>query len=140
MAKKRNKHRNFNCGGYKKPFKTPEELEKRIIEYEEYLEDTGKRPMITGLMLFLGISEKSTLHKLANTDGYSHLIKRALTFVECEYEEMLGKPSVAGAIFALKNLGWKDRQEIETDINFKNGINLNVNFKNFEAKKDAKKA
>jgi hypothetical protein len=35
---------------------------------------------------------------------------------------MLSSDSVAGAIFALKNMGWKDRQEIDTNQN----VNMNM--------------
>ena len=33
--------------------------------------------------------------------------------VECEYEKRLAGQSPTGAIFALKNMGWKDKSEVE---------------------------
>ena len=43
---------------------------------------------------------------------FSYTIKRARLLIEILYEEQLQKGSPTGAIFALKNFGWKDRQEI----------------------------
>ncbi len=37
--------------------------------------------------------------------------------MQIHYEERLNTQYVAGAIFALKNFGWKDKSEIDTNTN-----------------------
>lgn len=44
---------------------------------------------------------------------FTHTIKRARAFMEKEYEKLLRAGNCTGAIFALKNFGWTDKQEIE---------------------------
>lgn len=70
-------------------------------------------PTVTGLSLFLGFSSKSTLYEYAKTSEFSEPIKRALSFVEQHYEFNLNTKASTGAIFALKNFGWKDTQHVE---------------------------
>ena len=46
--------------------------------------------------------------------------------VESEYESMLESKSVTGAIFALKNMKWKDKTEVEQTVkDVTNEIDLN---------------
>lgn len=91
-------------------FKTPEELKAAIQSYFE----TAPFPTITGLAYYLGFASRQSFYDYENNEEYSYTIKRARLFMESVYEQGLqeGK-SVAGAIFALKNFGWKDKQEIE---------------------------
>ena len=55
---------------------------------------------------------------------FSYTIKRARTFIECEYEKMLHNGQCTGAIFALKNMGWKDKTEQEITGS---GVQINFN-------------
>ncbi|MCK5608028.1 hypothetical protein KAR91_39475, partial [Candidatus Pacearchaeota archaeon] len=41
----------------------------------------------------------------------------ARLFIEVEYEEQLQHGSVIGAIFALKNMGWADKQTHDHTLN-----------------------
>lgn len=107
-------------------YKTPKLLQARIDEYFK----TGmksktitvgvgtkqrtvilKTPTITGLTLFLGFSDRQSFRDYGNKSSFSCTIKRAHTRIEQEYEENLQANNVAGSIFALKNLGWKDKTE-----------------------------
>jgi len=66
----------------------------------------------TGLALFLGFSSRQSIAEYLNYEGFSDSVKKAKTFVEYEYEKRLAGNSPTGAIFALKNFGWSDRQEL----------------------------
>lgn len=79
-------------------------------------------PTITGLTLFLGFSDRMSFYDYENREEFSYTIKRARTFIEKHYEELLQTGNVTGAIFALKNFGWKDKQEVD-----QNNTNLNIN-------------
>lgn len=70
-------------------------------------------PTITGLVLHLGFADRCSFYDLEKQEKFSYTIKRARTFIEKEYEEQLATKGNAGAIFALKNFGWKDQQQRE---------------------------
>ncbi|KKN71753.1 hypothetical protein LCGC14_0418190 [marine sediment metagenome] len=69
-------------------------------------------PTITGLVLHIGFDSRQSFYDYEKIDKFSYTIKRARTFIEMEYEERLQSGNPTGAIFALKNFNWKDRQEI----------------------------
>ncbi len=108
-----------------KMFKTPKLLQDAIEDYfdngvneKEVLvgRDMVKVPVptITGLVLHLGFCDRASFYDYEKYDGYSHTIKRARTFIESHYEELLQVGNTTGAIFALKNFGWTDKSEIAT--------------------------
>lgn len=97
-------------------YKDSNELQKRILKYFDHLTESKQRPTITGLVLYLGFSQKSTLYKYGRKKEFRHCIRRALTFVEQEYELALLEKGATGAIFALKQFGWTDKEpEIERE-------------------------
>lgn len=122
-----------NNGGRPPKYDDPKELEAKIEEYfdyiqgeegeETYINDQGievfkwkrepERPTVTGLALFIGFSHKGTLYEYAKKEEFKDSIKRALSLVERSYEFMLDSKTYGGAIFALKNMGWKDKVEQE---------------------------
>ena len=108
-------------------YKTARELQDKIKEYF----DTGVKkrqievgrgeakavieipvPTITGLVLFCGFCDRQSFYDYEKVEKFSYTIKRARTFIECEYEEQLALGSTS-AIFALKNFGWTDKSEVE---------------------------
>ena len=97
-------------GGRPLKFETPEELAAAI---DMYLEDTPKEEWtVTGLCLAIGTS-RTVLDDYLSRDGYKGIVSRAKLMVENAYELSLRKNGRAGDIFALKNFGWKDKQEVE---------------------------
>lgn len=128
-----------NKGGKPPIYKTAEELQlqinayfeslvpepiKRIVEDEDgeekEIEEQGfpTPPTITGLALFLGFCDKKSLYDYRKKEEFGYLIKRALMVVENHYEMTLNYKSPTGAIFALKNMDWHDKSEVEvTNIN-----------------------
>jgi len=88
---------------------------------EEYFNDcessSPPRPLtIPGLAYALGFSAAGSLGKYRKAEGYEEFhdaMNRACLRVEQFNAECLfGKGSnVAGPIFALKNMGWKDKEE-----------------------------
>ena len=77
---------------------------------------TMQRPTITGMALFLGFCSRQSLYDYAKVKEYSYIIKRAQMVIEMSYEEMLLSKNAGGSIFALKNMGWIDRQEIKQEV------------------------
>lgn len=77
--------------------------------------DEPRPPTFNGLALALGYCTRMTLWENVNSDKpISIPIKTAMTRIEEAYEERLHGNSPTGAIFALKNRGWKDKPEDES--------------------------
>ena len=92
-------------------FTDPEEMQIKIDLY--FTQEQA--PTITGLCLFLGFESRQSFYRYEDVEGFSYTIKRARSRMEHYYEKALMRDGqVTGPIFALKNLGWKDKQEIET--------------------------
>jgi len=90
----------------------PEAFEIKVDEYF----DTEKNPTWSGLALYMGFESRKSLHDYGQKDGFSYPIKKALLRIENMYESNLTKQNTAGSIFALKNFGWKDTQQITHEI------------------------
>lgn len=109
-------------------FSTPEELEAMVDKYfkdwhrkKEVITTLGikvKVPAITmsDLALYLWFDSRQSLYDYEKKQEFSYTIKRARLFIEREYEERLSGQSPTGAIFALKNMGWKDKSEVDNNI------------------------
>ena len=117
-------------------YKTAEEMQSGIDEYFELcqpkyatdaegnvLKDNRGNPIIelnpptlSGLSLHLGFADRQSMYDYQNrNDEFSCTIKRARTRCEqwVETNGLAGNTPPAMAIFALKNYGWSDKQEIE---------------------------
>lgn len=104
--------------GRPKIYESVEELELKVEEYiNSFPVGSTSKPTITGACLFLGFCDKSTLYDYRDREEFSHSIKRLLLYVEHGYELALHGNSVTGSIFALKNMGWKDKTESEVNGN-----------------------
>lgn len=68
-------------------------------------------PTITGLALFIGFNSRQEFEEHEKTPKFAALLRRARLKIEAEYEKKLHLTSAAGAIFALKSLGWNDDKE-----------------------------
>ena len=87
----------------------PEAFDKKVDEYFANNNITW-----SGLALYLGFESRKSLDDYKKKPEFSYSIKKALLRIESYYEEnILEKKNPAGAIFALKNFGWKDKQEHE---------------------------
>lgn len=87
----------------------PEAFAKEVDNYF----DTETFPTWTGLAIHLGFESRQSLEDYKKKDGFTYPIKKALLKIENTYEKGIQGKNPAGAIFALKNFGWKDKQEIE---------------------------
>jgi len=134
-------------------FTTVEDFDKKVEEYYEYIKGESKEmpytkklkdgsietgtnlvwvrepepPSITGLALFLGFESRQSLYDYEDKTEFSYSIKRAKLRVEKNYEKYLLSQSATGAIFALKNFGWADKQQVEQSGNL-NVLTGTINF------------
>lgn len=101
-----------NQGGRPPHFGSPQELEEKISSFFSYCESKAMKPTISGLVLYLGFSSRTTLYDYEKrSDEFSYIIGRAKVAVQLSYE--LSGQTID--IFALKNMGWKDRTEVAVD-------------------------
>lgn len=92
-------------------YESAEELKKKI---DEFFATTPKSELtVTGLALYLGFESRQSFYDYEKNEQYSYIIKRARLQVEAAYEMRLNSNGCTGAIFALKNMGWKDKTEVE---------------------------
>lgn len=99
-------------------YETAEELQVKIDEYIDICSDIDNpKPLTyTGLAYHLGFASRQSIWEYSKrTDELSLPIKRAMLRIEQSYEEALHGNSPTGSIFALKNRGWRDKQEIAFD-------------------------
>lgn len=90
-------------------FDSPDQMDKAI---NEFIANTPKNELtITGMAMWLGFESRQSFYDYEKNAEYSYIIKKARLAVENGYELSLRSSSVTGAIFALKNMGWKDRTE-----------------------------
>lgn len=129
-ALKENKYALGNLGGRPPHYETPEELDKKVNEYLLHCIEKEEKPTITGMTLFVGFSSRASWDDYQKRDGFSYIVKRAKLTVENSYEQSGGTID----IFALKNMGWKDRTEID-----QTNTNLNSNPISLEEIQQAKK-
>lgn len=99
-----------SLGGRPPKWETPEQLSDLINKYFDETEQDEYT--VTGLCLYLDTNKQTLLNYQAKEE-YSHIIDMAKMKVEHAYELSLRKNGRSGDIFALKNFGWTDKQEIE---------------------------
>lgn len=94
-------------------YETAEELQAKVDEY--FAKTDPDDYTITGLALFLGFCDRQSLYDYEDRELFSCIVKQARLRVENGYELDLkkGKKQATGAIFALKNMGWRDKFENE---------------------------
>lgn len=91
-------------------FEKPEDLKNAI---DEYIESCGEKPTLAGLAYHLQI-DRQTLYNYEDRPEFFDIIKRAKEWIEYKYEErLIYGTNPTGLIFALKNMGWKDKSEVE---------------------------
>ena len=102
-----------NQGGRPRKYKSPEEFDAAVDKHRAECAANDEPLTWTGLALALGFSSRKEMDNYLGYEGFSHSVKRAKAFVEHAYEKRLSGNSPAGAIFALKNMQWSDRLEVD---------------------------
>lgn len=104
-------------------FETAQQLYDKADEYFTWIkgekDDKGgwirepEPPTITGVTLFLGFESRQSFYDYSEKGDFSYALKKIRTRVENRYEQNLHANNPTGSIFALKNMGWKDKTETE---------------------------
>jgi len=87
----------------------PDEFEKAVEMYFDF----EPNPKWSGLAYFLGFESRKSLWEYGKKPEFSNSVKKALLRIEQHYEDNLLTKNATGAIFALKNFDWTDKQSID---------------------------
>ena len=122
-------------------FRTPEEMQAKIDEYFAFqigpkiiivdgkpLYDKHGQPVlqeipptVSGLALFLGFSDRTSLYEYKSRAGFSDTVKRAITRIENYAENgVMTRDKPTGPIFWLKNHGWGAEEQKKVEVNLPN--------------------
>tara|TARA_Y100000593_G_C4172856_1_gene267941 strand:+ start:218 stop:613 length:396 start_codon:yes stop_codon:yes gene_type:complete len=102
-------------------YETPEEMQVIIDDYFD--SRTKEDPCtVSGLSYHLGFEDRESFSDYGKKDEFARTVKKAKLLIESSYEKSLRLHGRSGDIFALKNFGWKDKQEIDGTHN----INLSA--------------
>lgn len=99
--------------GRPRHYNTPEEFDAKVDKYYQHCKATEEPITWTGLAIYLGFSSRQSIDEYLNYPGFSDSVRRAKLLVEWSYEKRLTGNNATGPIFALKNFGWTDKQEID---------------------------
>ncbi len=103
-------------GRLKKKFNlklTPGEFEERVYDYFEDVE--ADKWTFASMYLYIGVSD-SVFKRMAKRPEYKDAAEYAKMKLMDGYEQKLKGGNPTGAIFALKNMGWSDRAEIDMAV------------------------
>ncbi len=97
---------------------TADELQTKVNEYFE----VEPKPTIAGLAVFLGM-DRQTLYNYRERDEFFDILKEGVNKIESKYEgRLIYENNPTGVIFALKNMGWRDK--VEQDVRVEGGVKL----------------
>jgi hypothetical protein len=103
-------------GGRPPKFTELQEFQAKIDAYFAACDQTHDPYTVTGLALALDTTRETLLDYEKNNPNrakFSDTIKRAKLRVQNYAEKRLYSNSPTGPIFALKNFGWRDKQEVD---------------------------
>lgn len=109
-----------------KKFNSPEEFDQLVDAFFEDCEESWhdeKRksvfPTLHRLIIWMGFCDARHILDWLKTEmgrDYDMQWRRARTLVADGYEQRLPGTTPTGAIFALKNMGWSDKQELSGSV------------------------
>jgi hypothetical protein len=99
-------------GGRPRKHRSPVDMQRLIDAYFEHCDEIDEPYTITGLALSLDMTRTGLLD-YERRGEFADTVKRAKARVEHSVEVGALRHGRAGHIFALKNYGWTDRQEIQ---------------------------
>jgi len=99
--------------GHPPIFESPEQMQEIADAFLLECQKRNVRPTITRLCYNLGFESRQSFYDYEKREQFSYIVKRLRLWIESGYEEALSNNSPTGAIFALKNMGWKDKSEVE---------------------------
>lgn len=115
------------AGGRPLAFESKEQLQEAIDSYF----DTETKCTLAGLAYHIGIDRRTLCNYNDQEHEFFPIVKRARERVENMYEtKMIYDNNPTGVIFALKNMGWSDKSEVDNTHKFINKPSIKLDFGN----------
>ena len=103
-----------NPVGRPRAIDSPETFDMLVDSYIDMCKQANEPILLTGMILSLGLNSRESFYQYQDYPEFTDSVKRARMLIEMEYEKRLNSGSNAAApIFALKNFGWTDKQEVD---------------------------
>ena len=102
-----------HAGGRPLKYRTVNELKLIGDKYFENVPDN--QWTVTGLAYYLGFTDRNSLIEYTGRPEFTYTLKRYKLRIEASYELQSRQTSSAGAIFALKNFGWRDNYDVTSN-------------------------
>lgn len=128
--------------GRPRKIKSVRQFEERAEAYFGECEAKREPALLTGLILALGLCSREGLDEYGRRPEFADSVKKAKLRIEMEYEKALHGRSPTGPIFALKNFGWTDKQDVELSggVKVKTLADLIMDAENWEKEKKSVEA
>ncbi|CAM3789568.1 terminase small subunit [Mucilaginibacter galii] len=94
---------------FKPTAKSPPEMREQKVWDRE-----PQPPTLSGLAFHLGFDSLQAFEAYEKNGRFAAIAQRARLKIESEYEKMLHHQPATGAIFALKSLGWMEKQTVKS--------------------------
>lgn len=95
------------------PYKDEHAFAEKVYEFIRKCEEEEEPLTLSGLLLHMNINGKKRLDEYREHVVFNEVVEWALQLIENGYEKQLVRGKNAnGAIFALKQFGWHDKQDI----------------------------
>ncbi|SHM51292.1 terminase small subunit [Mucilaginibacter sp. OK098] len=104
---------NFIEGEYHLETKPGKETKEQPAPTQKVWDRDPEPATLAGLALSLGFNSLMAFDDYMENGEFAEVLKWAHLRIEASYEKKLHAQSAAGAIFALKNMGWNERKEIK---------------------------
>ncbi len=101
--------------GKPRKFHTAYDFAVACQEYFNHCKEDKQWPTMAGLALAIGFRHRQQLYHQDLDADYKFVLETARLMVEEAYEQRLAGNSVAGPIFALKQMGWADKREVDVN-------------------------
>lgn len=115
-APKENLYALGNNGGRPRTWDNVEDWVNEIARYFQECVDNKKNPAITHLALYMGFESRQSFYDYENRPEFSYSAKRARLCIEAHYESMLNGYTYQGAKFALSQMGWTEKSEVDNKV------------------------
>lgn len=115
-APKQNLYALGNNGGRPRIWDSVEEWVNEIAKYFQECVDNKRNPAITHLALYMGFESRQSFYDYENRPEFSYSAKRARLAIEAHYESMLNGYTYQGAKFALSQMGWTEKSEVDNKV------------------------
>ncbi|MFI5138691.1 MAG: terminase small subunit [Sphingobacteriales bacterium] len=115
LAARINAYFNYVEGEFHFETEPAKELKNETVASQKVWDREPEPATIAGMAFFLGFNSRQAFDDYEGNGKFAHTLKRGRLRIEAAYEKKLHQQSATGAIFALKSLGWNEKNDGKSD-------------------------